>query len=152
MKNNSVYKSLLISIRQTVKESEGVPFNQALITTLASNIEPLAKFFTISTEEAIVLAFLVQSAIKDNDVNMNELITQFGTEISAIADIQQHILSLKEADLVYIKGNFGRRQRMTFKYVTVAPKALLAITEGDVSIMEIKPAEKFKDFLTDIHF
>ncbi len=150
MKNNSVYKSLLISIRQTVKESEGVPFNSALITTLASNIEPLAKFFTISTEEAIVLAFLVQSAIKDNDVNMNELITQFGTEISAIADIQQHILSLKEADLVYIKGNFGRRQRMTFKYVTVAPKALLAITEGDVSIMEIKPAEKFKDFLTDI--
>ena len=150
MKNNSVYKSLLISIRQTVKESEGVPFNSALITTLASKIEPLAKFFTISTEEAIVLAFLVQSAIKDNDVNMNELITQFGTEISAIADIQQHILSLKEADLVYIKGNFGRRQRMTFKYVTVAPKALLAITEGDVSIMEIKPAEKFKDFLTDI--
>jgi hypothetical protein len=150
MKNNSVYKSLLISIRQTVKESEGVPFNSALITTLASKIEPLAKFFTISTEEAIVLAFLVQSAIKDNDVNMNELITQFGTEISAIADIQQHILSLKEADLVYIKGNFGRRQRMAFKYVTVAPKALLAITEGDVSIMEIKPAEKFKDFLTDI--
>ena len=150
MKNNSVYKSLLISIRQTVKESEGVPFNSALITTLASKIEPLAKFFTISTEEAIVLAFLVHSAIKDNDVNMNELITQFGTEISAIADIQQHILSLKEADLVYIKGNFGRRQRMAFKYVTVAPKALLAITEGDVSIMEIKPAEKFKDFLTDI--
>jgi hypothetical protein len=150
MKNNSVYKSLLISIRQTVKESEGVPFNSALITTLASKIEPLAKFFTISTEEAIVLAFLVQSAIKDNDVNMNELITQFGTEISAIADIQQHILSLKETDLVYIKGNFGRRQRMAFKYVTVAPKALLAITEGDVSIMEIKPAEKFKDFLTDI--
>lgn len=150
MKNNSVYKNLLVSIQQTVKESEGLPFNSDLIKTLAPKIEQLAKFFTISTEEAIVMAFLVHSALKDIDVTMDGLITHFGTEISAIADIQQYILSLKEANLVYIKGFFGRRQQASFKKVTVSPKALLAITEGDVSMMEIKPAGNFKDFLTDI--
>jgi hypothetical protein len=113
-------------------------------------VEPLSTFFSISSEEAIVLAFLVQSAMKDIDVTMDGLISQFGTEISAIADIQEHIISLKEADLIYIKGGFGRRQRVTFKKVTVAPKVLLAISEGDITMMEIKPAEKFRDFLTDI--
>jgi hypothetical protein len=150
MRNNTIYKTLLTAIQDACKESDGVPFNTKLVEKLKPKVEPLASFFSITTEESIVLAFLVQSAMRDNDVSMDTLIEHFGKEISGIADVQEIILSLRESGLVYTKARSKRRQRLAFNNVATNPKVIASITEGDISLMDFNSAQTFGDFLKDI--
>ncbi len=150
MANISLYKTLLTCIQQVIKESDGVPFNQDLFEKLKDKTEPLSSFFSISTQEAIVLAFLVNAALKENEVNLELLINQFGSDISSIADVQEIILALKEQSLAYTRGGGRRSSRLAFKHVYANPKVLAAITEGDIGVLEFKPAERINDFLRDV--
>lgn len=88
MNNKSTYKQLLSSIQSVCQNTEEQPFTPDLIGSLQETVEPVCSFFNISTEEGIIYSFLLQATIKDIVVSKDSLITHFGKDISALADIQ----------------------------------------------------------------
>ena len=73
MRNNKLYKTIFNNIQIVYQESDGVPFNKELNEKLTPKVEPLASFFSIQTDEAIVMAFLIQSALTDIDIKLDAL-------------------------------------------------------------------------------
>jgi hypothetical protein len=151
MNSKSTYKQLLSSIQSVCQQTEEQPFTPELVQTLQDTVQPVSAFFNISVEEGIIFSFLLHSAIKDLVVTRDGLITHFGKDISALADLQELVKSLSDKKLAILKGGHSNRTKYNFKLVVAHPKALMAMSEGDITLMENRPSENFSGFLVDVN-
>lgn len=150
MHNKSLYKSILKGIQAAVSKTDEAIFNQELIDSLKEEVSPITTFFGISDAESILLAYFLNANLKDTETTKNCIMSHFGKDISAMADVNEIIESLSEKKLIIKKGGNRRRYRYNYKFVVVNPKAILAMTEGDLTLMELKPVETFGEFLLDV--
>ena len=150
MCNTSIYTSILAGIQTSVRKTENVPFNQELIDSLAETVAPIADFYNLNTREAILMAFFLNASIKDNEVTKDGIVSHFGTDIVAIAEVDRIIRILADRRLLMIKGT-NKRFKFSYKSVLANPKAVLAMTEGDISAMELQPVQGFSDFLLEVN-
>jgi energy-coupling factor transporter ATP-binding protein EcfA2 len=150
MCNTTIYTSILAGIQSAVKSTEDVPFNEALVEELKERVEPIANFYGITHSEAILFGYFLNASIKDQDVSRDCIVAHFGKDIIAIAEIDLIIRSLADKRLVIIKGG-NRRFKFHYKSVSANPKAVLAMTEGDIAVMEMQKVESFSDLLMDFN-
>lgn len=150
MRNKTIYTRLLDCIQTAVQQSVAVPFNEELVKSLRKPVAPLAKFFKIRTNEAIVLAFILHNSLRNEETERDELVTQFGKDIRAVADLEIIIQSLGEKRILLFKG-VSRRFRRHFRSVITAPKALIAMSEGDASMLELRKLAQFTEVLFEIN-
>jgi hypothetical protein len=150
MHNKSHYKSILSGIQTAVSKTEEAIFNQELIDSLKEEVSPITGFFGTSDAESIILAYFLNANMKDTETTKSCIMSHFGKDISAMADVNEIIESLSDKRLVIKKGANRRRYRYNYKFVVVNPKAMLAMTEGDLTLMELRPVETFGEFLLDV--
>lgn len=139
--------SAVQSISEEVKEK---PFNQSLVQSLVSITKPVADFFNLTAEETIVLCYFIDANLKDQIVNKESIITHFGKDITALADIDEIIESLNNKKLIFLT-NRSRRFTRQFKFVHLNPKVLAAMAEGDVSLLGLRECTSFGDFLLEVN-
>jgi hypothetical protein len=150
MRNKELYKSMLAAV-QTI--SEGVkekPFNQSLVQSLVSSAKPVADFFNLTTEETIVLCYFIDANLKDQIVNKESIISHFGKDITALADIDEIIESLNNKKLIFLT-NRSRKFNRQFKFVHLNPKVPAAMAEGDASLLGLRECTTFGDFLLEVN-
>jgi len=150
MCNTSVYTSILSGIQSAVRSSENVPFNQELIDNLEETVSPIANFYNINSREAILMAFFLNASLKDNEMTKDSIVSHFGNDIVAIAEVDSIIRSLADKKLLMIKGT-NKRFKFSYKSVIVSPKAVLAMTEGDISAMDLQQVQSFSDFMLEVN-
>ncbi|MCF8342804.1 MAG: ATP-binding protein [Chitinophagaceae bacterium] len=150
MCNTTIYTSILSGIQSAVKSTEDVPFNNELIEELKDKVEPIAGFYGITDPEAILFAYFLNAYIKDQVASKDSIVSHFGKDIVAIAEVDLIIRSLADKRLVIIKG-VNKRFKFHYKSVSANPKAVMAMTEGDIAVMEMQKVETFSDLLMDFN-
>jgi hypothetical protein len=150
MHNKLKYKSILSSIQTAVNKTDKVVFNEELIESLKGEVSPITDFFCTTAAEAILLAYFLNAYMKDDETTKNCIMSHFGTDISSMAEINDIIESLSERKLVIKKGGNRRRFKYNYKFIVANPKAVLAMTEGDIGLMEVRSVQTFSDFLLDV--
>ena len=150
MRNKTIYTRLLVAIRTAVSESAEKPFNDELVKSLKKPMAALAKFFDVKTDEAIVLSFIFEQSLRNEDTNREELMQQFGKDITAMADLENIVQNLGEKRLILLKG-VNRRFRNHFKALAAAPKALMAMSEGNADFLEIRKMNDFPAVIMEIN-
>jgi hypothetical protein len=150
MRNKTIYTRLLASIQTTVFESADKPFNTELFAALKKPAAPLAKFFGIATDEALLLAFVLNNGLKNEETSREELMEHFGKDITALAEIESIVQKLSEKRLLMLKG-VNQRFRRHFKGILASTKALMAMSEGDASLLELRKMDQFPDVLLEIN-
>ena len=150
MRNKELYKSMLSAVQSISEEVKEKPFNQSLVQSLVSITKPVADFFNLTAEETIVLCYFIDANLKDQIVNKESIITHFGKDITALADIDEIIESLNNKKLIFLT-NRSRRFTRQFKFVHLNPKVLAAMAEGDVSLLGLRECTSFGDFLLEVN-
>jgi ATP-dependent 26S proteasome regulatory subunit len=150
MRNKELYKSMLSAVQTISEEVKEKPFNQSLVQSLVSIAKPVADFFNLTTEETIVLCYFIDANLKDQIVNKESIITHFGKDITALADIDEIIESLNNKKLIFLT-NRSRRFTRQFKFVHLNPKVPAAMAEGDVSLLGLRECTSFGDFLLEVN-
>jgi SpoVK/Ycf46/Vps4 family AAA+-type ATPase len=150
MRNKELYKSMLSAVQTISEEVKEKPFNQSLVQSLVSTAKPVADFFNLSTEEAIVLSFFIDANLKDQVVNKESIISHFGKDITALADIDEIIESLNNKKLIFLT-NRSRKFTRQFKFVHLSPKVPAAMAEGDASLLGLQECTTFGDFLLEVN-
>ena len=150
MCNTTIYTSILSGIQSAVKSTEDVPFNNELVDELKDKVEPIASFYGITHPEAILFAYFLNAYIKDEVASRDSIVSHFGKDIVAIAEVDLIIRSLADKRLVIIKG-VNKRFKFHYKSVSANPKAVMAMTEGDIAVMEMQKVETFSDLLMDFN-
>jgi SpoVK/Ycf46/Vps4 family AAA+-type ATPase len=150
MRNKELYKSMLAAVQTISEEVKEKPFNQSLVQSLVSIAKPVADFFNLTTEETIVLCYFIDANLKDQIVNKESIITHFGKDITALADIDEIIESLNNKKLIFLT-NRSRRFTRQFKFVHLNPKVPAAMAEGDVSFLGLRECTSFGDFLLEVN-
>jgi len=148
MRNKDLYKAMLAGVQAGAQESDGQPFNDELIEKLKVRIQPLEAFFGLSTAQTIVLSYFIDAHMKDLVISKDNLITHFGKDITAIADIEELIEELAKMKYIFLSGG-DPRFKTQYKTACLNPKVIMAMMEGDVSTMEFRPSKTFSDFLLD---
>ena len=150
MCNTTIYTSILEGIQSAVKSTEDVPFNTTLVEGLKDKVEPISDFYGITHAEAILFGYFLHASIKDQIASRDSIVSHFGKEIIAIAEVDSIIRTLAEKRLVIIQGA-NKRFKFNYKSVSANPKAVLAMTEGDIKAMEMQKVESFSDMLMDVN-
>jgi ATP-dependent Clp protease ATP-binding subunit ClpA len=150
MRKKTIYTRLLVAIRTAVSESAEKPFTDELVKSLKKPVAPLAKFFDVHTDEAIVLSFIFEQSLRNEDTNREELMQQFGKDITAMADLENIVQKLGEKRLIILRG-VNRRFRNHFKALAAAPKALMAMSEGNADFLEIRKLEDFPAVIMEVN-
>ena len=151
MHNKDQYKSILTSIQAAVSKTEEVVFDQALINSLTAEVTPINEFFATSPGESILLAYFLNAYLKDNEPTKSCIMSHFGKNISSMAEVNDLIEALEEKKLILKKGGNTKRFKYNYKTVCANPKAVLAMSEGDISLMELKQLESFDDVLMEVN-
>lgn len=150
MCNTTIYTSILSGIQSAVKSTEDVPFNTELVEGLKDKVDPISQFYGITHAEAILFGYFLHASIKDQIASRESIVSHFGKEIIAIAEVDSIIRSLAEKRLVIIQGA-SKRFKLNYKSVSANHKAVLAMTEGDIKAMEMQKVESFSDMLMDVN-
>jgi hypothetical protein len=150
MRNKELYKSMLSAVQTISEEVKEKPFNQLLVQSLVSTAKPVADFFNLTTEETIVLCYFIDANLKDQIVNKESIITHFGKDITALADIDEIIESLNNKKLIFLT-NRSRRFTRQFKFVQLNPKVPAAMAQGDASLLGLRECTTFGDFLQEVN-
>ena len=104
MRNKDLYKAMLAGVQAGAQESDGQPFNDELIEKLKVRIQPLEAFFGLSTAQTIVLSYFIDAHMKDLVISKDNIITHFGKDITAIADIEELIEELTKKKYIFLSG------------------------------------------------
>ena len=151
MRNKEQYKSILSSIQTAVSKTEEVVFDQAIIERLTPEVTPISEFFKTSPAESIMLGYFLNAYLKDTEPSKHCILSHFGKDISSMADVNDLIEALVEKKLILKKGGNTKRFKYNYKTVVANPKAILAMTEGDITLMEMKKLETFDDVLMEVN-
>ncbi len=151
MRNKSQYKSILSSIQTAVSKTEEVVFDQSVIESLTPEVAPISEFFKTSPAESILLGYFLNAYLKDNEPTKHCILCHFGKDISSMAEVNDLIEALVEKKLILKKGGNTKRFKYNYKIVAANPKAILAMTEGDITLMEMKKLETFDDVLMEVN-
>ena len=131
MRNKAVYKALLTGIQIAVKSTNEEEFTQSLVESIAEPMQPIADFYGIEDDEAIVMSYFLNAHINDSEPDRECIVKHFGKDISALADVYEIIEKLVEKKLLLMKGSNMRRSKQSFKSVLAHPRAIIAMSEGD---------------------
>jgi hypothetical protein len=151
MRNKLQYKSILTSIQTAVSKTEEAVFDQSLIDSLSPETKPISDFFGTSPAESILLAYFLTAHLKDSEPTKNCIMSHFGKDISSIAEVNELIEVLVEKKLVLKKGGNTKRFKYNYKTAVANPKAILAMTEGDITLMDMKKLETFDEVLMEVN-
>jgi hypothetical protein len=150
MRNKALYKSLLLAVQTVSEKVKENPFNPELVQSLVTTADPVVQFFRLSTEEAILLCFFIDANLKDQIVNKESIISHFGKDVTALADIDEIIDNLAQKKFIFLT-NKSRRFSRQFKFVHLNPKVPAAMAEGDASLLGLRECLTFGDFLLEVN-
>ncbi len=150
MRNKALYKSLLLAVQTVSEKVKETPFNQELVQSLVTTADPVVQFFGLSTEEAILLCYFIDANLKDQIVNKESIVSHFGKDITALADIDEIIDQLAQKKFIFLT-NKSRRFSRQFKFVHLNPKVPAAMAEGDASLLGLRECLTFGDFLLEVN-
>lgn len=150
MRNKEHYKSMLSAVHTISEAVREKPFNQDMIQSLEAAAAPIVDFFSVSLEEAIVLCYCIDANLKDQVINKESITTHFGKEITALADVYEHIENLAKKKLIFLT-NRDRKYALQFKFIHLNPKVPAAMSEGDVNILGLRQCSNFADFLMEVN-
>lgn len=151
MRNKAVYKALLTGIQIAVKSTNEEEFTQSLVESIAEPMQPIADFYGIEDDEAIVMSYFLNAHINDSEPDRECIVKHFGKDISALADVYEIIEKLVEKKLLLMKGSNMRRSKQSFKSVLAHPRAIIAMSEGDPELLNFQPSKNFNDFLLEVN-
>ena len=149
MRNKAVFKSLLAAVQSISEAVREKPFNQELIQSLSETAHPVMDFFSVALEEAIVLCYFIDANLKDQIVNKESIISHFGKDITALADVEEYIESLNKRKLIFLSNRDIRYTRQ-YKFIHLNPKVPAAMSEGDSSLLDLRTCQSFSDFLMEV--
>ncbi|MEN9883013.1 MAG: hypothetical protein RLZZ420_230 [Bacteroidota bacterium] len=150
MRNKALYKSLLLAVQTVSEKVKETPFNPELVQSLVTTADPVVQFFGLSTEEAILLCYFIDANLKDQIVNKESIISHFGKDVTALADIDEIIDQLAQKKFIFLT-NKSRRFSRQFKFVHLNPKVPAAMAEGDASLLGLRECLTFGDFLLEVN-
>ena len=125
-------------------------FNQEIIQSLEATAAPIVQFFSIPLEEAIVLCYCIEASLRDQVINKESIITHFGKEITALADVYEYIDNLSQKKLIFLT-NRDRKYKLQFKLIHLNPKVAAAMSECDESLLGLRECSNFADFLVEVN-
>jgi hypothetical protein len=130
-----------------VKLTKDKELTEELMNKLKLETETISDFFLVTKYQAVVLALYLEYGYRDRDVDNDKIISQFGKNLGAIADVTEAIKQLLlqnllvECNSVYYK----------FKSISITYKihrrALQAMLNGDIELLEKTKVENFIDLI-----
>jgi ATP-dependent 26S proteasome regulatory subunit len=145
-----IYKSMLNAVQVISEATREKTFNPELIQSLDNIAIPIIKFFSLSLEEAIILCYCIDANLKDQVVNKESIISHFGKDITALADLEEYIEQLNQKKLIFLSHKSKRFARQ-YKFIHLNPKVLAAMAEGDASLLGLRSCDTFSDFLMEVN-
>lgn len=145
-----IYKSMLNAVQVISEATKEKTFNPELIQSLVETAAPIIQFFSLTVEEAIVLCYCIDANLKDQVVNKESIITHFGKDITALADVEEYVEQLSKKKLIFL-SNRNKRFTRQYKFIHLNPKVPAAMAEGDSSLLGLRSCETFSDFLSEMN-
>ena len=150
MYNKQISKQILCSVQMIVKLTKDKELTDELLVNLKSETETISDFFLVTKYQAVVLALYLEYGYRDRDVDNDKIISQFGKNLGAIADVTEaikelllHNLLVECSSLYYKFKSIG----ITYK---IHRRALQAMLNGDKELLEKTKVENFIDLITEV--
>ena len=145
-----IYKSMLCAVQVIADATREKIFNPELVQSLVDKATPIIQFFSLTVEEAIILCYCIDANLKDQVINKESIISHFGKDITALADVEEYIEQLNKKKLIFL-SNKNKRFTRQYKFIHLNPKVPAAMAEGDSSLLGLRSCVTFSDFLSEMN-
>lgn len=141
---------MLAAVQNISEATREKIFNKELVHDLTETAAPIIQFFSLNVEEAIILCYCIDANLKDQVINKESIISHFGKDITALADVEEYIEQLNNKKLIFLSHKNKKFTRQ-YKFIHVNPKVPAAMAEGDSSLLGLRACETFSDFLSEVN-
>lgn len=143
--------------RQIFQATEKKKLDEIKLDDFRVPLQHLEPFFGIEdTQTILVLVFMIESALREQTISIESLLTHFGNNLEDLSDLEQSVDLLLE--LKYCRRTRSRRRRSRLnnnegkKSFLLSELVIEAVTKGDKELLKPEPVKGIIQFAQEVAY